>query len=228
MSIWTISSTGRAEAEVDGFAVTIDSADPTAGAQLRRPDAPATRVLALRDAVDVPLPQRSEFYARQDLFTASYPQSEGSLFGFELRWALQRIQDVHLLGLTIAVQTTLLDCHPTLDVALGGPARPVTCSPAIGNGDSRQPRTERTESVAVSGIEIQCVPPLLLVQRRQDAPFNTLYDAPGREAFLRVFAEFMEKGVIRKTQLWLVLDAAPPELAEIGRLIAQLPLPLTA
>lgn len=225
MSIWTISSTGRAEAEIDGFAVAVDSADPTTGAHLRRPGAGSTPVLAIRDAASTPLPQRSEFYAREDQFTVNYPQTDASLFGFQLRWTLQRVENLHLLALTIAVQTTLLDCHPTLDVALGGPVGAVASAPASGEETSAR---SSGEVAPISVIEIEATPPLLLVQRRQDAPFNTLHDESSRDAFLRVFAEFVEKGVIRKTQLWLVLDDHPPAHSDIADLITRLPLPLTA
>lgn len=167
------------------------------------------------------LPVANEHYVRGDELHVHYPQKEG-IFG--LRLVLQPIHSTpsHLvLEATIAVQTSLLDTHPKVDVIV----------------DSSQTRDLKVKDLEVVGG----APPIsfstsetattAVLLGPHDAPF-TSDQSNAQQVNLRLFGDFLEKGVIRKARPWLVVDRdgsmTDSQLIGLWGELADSPLPLQA
>ena len=125
-----------------------------------------------------------------------------------------------VLEVTIAIETTFLDTHPKLDLVVTG-------------GDVRT--LDVAAFTAVTGS-----PPISICQREagvavllgpHDAPFTT-NQSSDHEIKLRLFGDFLEKGVIRKARPWLVIDRGrefgDSQLRRLWGELSQSPLPLTS
>ena len=169
------------------------------------------------------LPQVSEQFVRGDELHVTYPQGAGI---FELKIALRPIESTAnrlVLQATIAIQTDRLDTHPQIDVVALGRAiafhKPA--DPAASDRCSA-PISVATDADHAVGI--------LLGQ--QDSPFTTNHSSDSRLA-LRLFGDFLEKGVIRKARPWIVIsrNTDPPSMSDLEarwRELCASPLPLTA
>lgn len=144
------------------------------------------------------LPQLDEQFVRGDQLHFSFPQVDGrDEFGFRLVLRPVLCNDASgeagrvAFEVLVSIQTTLLDSHPTLDLVL--------------------PATDHPESLAVDSVvsavhfaaENSLHSAVLLGPH--DAPFTSLVPADG-QLRLRLFGEFLEKGVIRRARPWLILD----------------------
>ncbi|MCA9140508.1 MAG: hypothetical protein KDB00_27240 [Planctomycetales bacterium] len=205
-SIWRVEARGG----VEGVAIHVD-------------DTP----FLLRSSDDQPLPTLAEQYVRGDELHLSFPQfddlSRGQCdFGFRL--VIRPVafgsfvpnQNRCVFELLVSVQTTLLDAHPTLDLV--SPADQVTRL----DGDGLV-----TNAVHLADNKSFSAAVLL---GPQDAPFTSVVEDPGALR-LRLFGEFLEKGVIRRARPWVVLDRSGSGIdAEFVRTsldtLATSPLPL--
>ena len=170
--------------------------------------------------VDQPvLPDLEEQFVRGKELHLYYPQGESD---FGLRLALEPIRSTPenlVLQVTVDVQTSLLDSHPKLDiVASGGEVRSLAVDDLAGHGGS----PPITVCDAAATVAVLLGP--------HDAPFTT-NQSLAQEIRLRLFGDFLEKGVIRKARPWVIIDRGreigDPQLRRIWRELSQSPLPLT-
>lgn len=165
------------------------------------------------------LPVADEQYIRGDGWFVNYPQGDGA---FALRLALKPIEttsDRLVLEVTISLQTDLLDTHPKIDVQ--SKCQSVETLPARDQGtDARAP-------IHLASSENHHVGVLL---GPHDAPFTSDHSTNSLLC-LRLFGEFLEKGVIRKARPWIVIDRSgkpsPEQLRAWRQQLSQSPLPLT-
>jgi hypothetical protein len=232
--MWKTDQLGLATWQHDAAIWHLDARGGPAGIGVIAADPAATdafacpgRFFSLSPVDQDALPAAGEQFVRGDQLHVTYPQGDGI---YELRVAYRPVQsNAHQLVLetTIAVQTDRLDTHPKVDID-------VLCAeidslvPTDTSGDDE---VEASGSAPISlGIsKSHCVTVLL---GPHDSPFTTNHSTDSLLR-LRLFGDFLEKGVIRKARPWLVLTrggASPPEaeLEGLWKRLCESPLPLTA
>ena len=172
------------------------------------------------------LPPAAEQFVRGDQWHVNYPQGTGL---YALRLALQPIEvtrNLLVLEAIVSIQTDLLDTHPKLDID-------VDCIDI----DSIVPRDQTLDDevhgagsapISIAKNNDYCCSVLL---DRHDQPFTTNHSTDSLLR-LRLFGEFLEKGVIRRGRPWIVIDrrggvTPEPELAAWLQQLNSSPLPLT-
>ena len=175
---------------------------------------------------DTTLPTADEQFVRGRSWNVNYPQSEHR---HALRIAFEAIKTTSeslLLEATLSIQTDLLDSHPKIDIQFDG--RSVETLTSIGGGE--HPATQ-SGSAAVTTARSDAVFAAVFLGPH-DSPFTTDLSTPN-SLKLRLFGEFLEKGVIRKARPWILLSHAPNEPSEselqaIWDQLASRPLPLAS
>lgn len=191
--------------------------------------------LSLRSSDDALLPALAEQYVRGDELHMSFPQIDESPsattatapgcdceFGFRLVIRPVTVDgfstntDRCVFELLVSIQTTLLDAHPTLDLSMDT-TRSVHPTEVASTKNAVHVGENASFSAAV-------------LLGPQDAPFTGWIDEPG-SLRLRLFGEFLEKGVIRRARPWVVVDRSHSEIdGEFVRggwkALADSPLPL--
>ncbi|MGV3486697.1 MAG: hypothetical protein ACO1RT_19925 [Planctomycetaceae bacterium] len=166
-----------------------------------------------------PLPALAEVFIRGDELHLSMPQTDATQSGLALALlVVQADRDCLVVESTLSIETLLLDAYPTVELGLSGDG-PITCRT---EGSANVFTRELNQSDANDRPKLN----VLVDQRDHDSLCHR--DDPDQS--LRFFGEFMEKGVIRKTQPWWVWTSAAADAAQVKRLVAQLaqrPLPLT-
>ncbi|KLU03192.1 hypothetical protein RISK_004504 [Rhodopirellula islandica] len=172
---------------------------------------------------DDTLPVATEQSIRGDVWNVTLPQGDSQ---YSLRLALRVIEATEtrlVIEPTLSIQTLLLDTHPTLDLtALGD------CGAIFDEGDTLGDGSPPISTVKLHG-ETGSIAVLLAPT---DAPFTTDLRREGHLQ-LRLFGEFLEKGVIRKARPWIVLDRSKQGISESElqaylKRLGETPLPLTA
>ena len=175
----------------------------------------------LRAAGSDRLPTTEEQYVCGDAWHVTAPQGSGrdeDQYGLALVFRMIHADDrMAVVEVTVSIQTRLLDAHPTVDLVVS-PGKPVDVAnpPAQGTAPIRRTRASDGDIFVLMGP--------------RDAPFTT--DRSNSAGLrLRLFGEFLEKGVIRKCRPWIVLaptdHLGPAEVHSLyQRMLAQ-PLPLT-
>jgi len=172
------------------------------------------------------LPAADEQFVRGRRWNVNYPQSEHQ---HALRMAFEAIDTTSeslLLEVTLSIQTDLLDTHPKIDIQFDGDSVEtfnVISGSATANGHSGSAAV----TTARSGNVFAAV-----FLGPYDSPFTTDLSTP-ESLKLRLFGEFLEKGVIRKARPWILLSHAPSEPTEselqaIWEQLASRPLPLAS
>jgi hypothetical protein len=178
------------------------------------------------------LPEASEQYIRGDRYFVNYPQESGS---YAIRLALEPIcssPGLLVLEATVSIQTELLDSHPTLDlVAVGREHLKLN----LRETDQLDWRTELAApnrgapsiSVVKSGTGS-----LAVLLGPHDAPFTSDL-SNGDRLCLRLFGDFLEKGVIRTARPWIVIARESPanlveELRSWHQRLSESPVPLSS
>lgn len=172
-------------------------------------------------------PVVNEQFVRGDELHLSFPQphdnpASDNEFGFRLVVRPVSLDQLPfgssraVFELIVSVQTSLLDSHPTLDLVI----------PA--NSSEDVPLDRPDGSIQIASHERLRTAVLL---GPQDAPFTSRIDSSG-QLRLRLFGEFLEKGVIRRARPWLIIDRAGEEIApslaqSAWNALASSPLPLT-
>ncbi|MCC9602813.1 hypothetical protein LOC67_19860 [Stieleria sp. JC731] len=208
-SVWRIDASGGTSLSIGGNSVS-----------LRHPD-------------DQTLPALDEQFVRGDELHLSYPQTESLEFGYRVvirpieiaDWSASSDRTVFerrsAFEWIVSVQTTLLDSHPTIDLVSDIDA-------SKGLGASETLTLPATNSVAyrskVDGASVA----ILLGGR--DAPF-TDFVAGETSTRLRLFGQFLEKGVIRRAQPWVLIDRSGEEISvatieKAAEALASSPIPL--
>ncbi len=179
------------------------------------------------------LPILAEQFVRGDELHLEYPQGDRR---YALQLVLRPIETGHhrlTLEWTIAIQTSLLESHPMLDLRVSGtrirrftPVADPVDSPASSDrsGGARGAGAAAISSVASaeSAVAVLLGP--------SDYPFTGDH-SDDHELRLRLFGEFLEKGVIRKGRPWTMIDSSVAfgdegELTEMWRKLCHTPLPL--
>lgn len=159
------------------------------------------------------LPSLDEHFVRDDQWHANLPQST-TRFGIRLAFDQIPLND-HVVALEcrLSVQTDLLDSHPELDLRLCG-GTPTMVSP-----DDDVPPV-----ATVIGSNDFFAAVLL---SSNDAPHTKLLstDPPS----LRLFGDFLEKGVIRRARPWIIFGRfTGDDLKTWQQQLSDSPVPLTA
>ncbi|EMI56214.1 hypothetical protein [Rhodopirellula sallentina] len=167
-----------------------------------------------------PLPTSDEQYVCGDSWKIDYPQKTGE---YRLRLSVRAVHTSPTRTVwepTFSLQTSLLDTDPSLELT------------AVGRFDQELP-PELPADVSVSSIRpADGNGQLLVLLGPLDAPF-TKHRSSGNRLDLRIFGEFLEKGVIRKTRPWIIFDrtvdgVSPEEISRYCDELCSTPLPLTA
>lgn len=218
--MWNPSSLGQAVWQTNDSQWSVDARGGAVGLRI---DGTSLVLAGVGDAV---FPDACEQYVRGDRWCVNFPQGESS---FALRLAMVPIEasaDRIVLEVTIAIQTDLLDTHPVLDIESMCddidslvPADPFGENEVAGTGSA-------PISIAKSGSRYTSV-----LLGSHDSPFTTNHSTDSLLR-LRLFGEFLEKGVIRKARPWVVIDRSgnPPDhsaLTDLYRRLGERPLPLT-
>ena len=189
-------------------------------------DMSESSLVRLRPVDQTNHPDAGEQFIRGKSWNVNYPQRDG---GHALRIAFEPIESTAntlLLQTTISIQTDLLDTNPKLDVEVA---------------------TDSIDSFATHGSQSKgssddhgCPPVsiargpngfIAVLLGPHDSPFTTNLSTPSSMR-LRLFGEFLEKGVIRKAKPWILIDRSgqSPDRQQLETHWQQLrdsPLPLT-
>ncbi|MFG0254034.1 MAG: hypothetical protein ACF787_02885 [Rhodopirellula sp. JB053] len=167
-----------------------------------------------------PLPMSDEQYVCGDSWKIDYPQQSGE---YRLRLSVRVVHSTPTRTVwepTFSLQTSLLDTDPSLELT------------AVGRFD-QELSPDLPADVSVSSIRpAEGNGQLLVLLGPLDAPF-TKHRSSGKRLDLRIFGEFLEKGVIRKTRPWIIFDrtvngVSPGEISRYCDELCSTPLPLTA
>ncbi len=158
------------------------------------------RAVSFAPVGDDRLPVAGEQYVRGDQWHVNYPQEDCS-YGLRFAFAIvESSQDQLLLEVAISVQTDLLDSHPQLDIE-------VMCNdidsfvPSDALGDDE---VQGAGSAPISLAKGTAYSTAVLLGAH-DSPFTTNHSTDSLLR-LRLFGDFLEKGVIRKARPWIVIQ----------------------
>lgn len=181
---------------------------------------------AIEDQV---LPLASEQYVRQNRLTINYPQADGL---YAIRLSIEPMDsspDQIVMELTVSIQTDLLDSHPMLD--LHAPGSNVASFGMVGEQKNwrEEMRVSHLTADSVNTVE-GSYGTLAVLLDRHDAPATTCLSDEG-QLRLRLFGDFLEKGVIRTARPWIVMHQGNSPLDKTPLLrryqdLEQRPLPL--
>ena len=185
------------------------------------------RLFSLSPVDQAYLPAAGEQYVRGDELHVNYPQSADNSWALRLSFhPIETAKDRMVLEVTISIQTDLLDTHPKVDIdAL---CRSIDSQvPTDLSGDD-EVEGVGSAPISVAASKTHSVSVLL---GPHDRPFTTNHSTDSLLR-LRLFGDFLEKGVIRKARPWIVIDRttqAPSEdqLEKWWRQLCGSPLPLT-
>jgi len=178
--------------------------------------------LSLEPVGQDPLPMLEEHFVRGDELHLWYPQQQSR---YALRLMLRPVSvaaETLVLEIVLAIETDLLDSHPMIDAVSVGSEVHSLMEPRAASGSVGSPPITTSEKVT-GRIAVLLGP--------HDSPFTS--DLSGSDELrLRLFGEFLEKGVIRKARPWVVFrpSTEPWDETELRRLSQKLhesPLPLT-
>lgn len=198
--------------------VVTDDAEPKAF------DAPE-RFFSLAPVNQHSLPSAGEQYVRGNQWHVNYSQGDGS---YALRLAFKPIEtskDLIVLEATISLQTDLLDTHPMVDIQAA--CRSIDSFVPAALSSTAEAENVGPTPVFVASSDDHHVGVLL---GPHDGPFTTNHSTDSLLR-LRLFGDFLEKGVIRKARPWIVIDRSgkPSQTQfEVWRnQLSDSPLPLT-
>ena len=179
-------------------------------------------VTLLTSSDDSDLPPLKEQYVRGNQLHWSFPQSgDAQPFGFRLviEPVSPSASSDHLtFQWQVSVETTRLDSHPTLDLVFPGNSASNLTKHSEPQGAIFQFDQANGQTAALLGP--------------QDAPFTAQIEPAASESSLRLrlFGEFLEKGVIRRARPWISHRAAASSDAidthKLLHALAASPLPL--
>lgn len=189
-------------------------------------------------------PEMSETYFRGDDCVAIFPQGDHDQFGMMITYRIvEASASVIVVETIMAIETTLLDTLPMVDVVIQGEseeidplANPLDASSVIRPGELRS-RPLRAYPLPAAAWKLKQLaktpksePFLVLFLPSSDRAAAGVIDQHPSGTRLRLLAEFLEKGVIRKARCWLAAWDREPKGIDLERCYARLeeePLPLT-
>jgi hypothetical protein len=188
------------------------------------------RHLSLVAVDEMRLPLASEHYVRGEKYFVNFPQGDGR---YAIRLVLHPVttsENLLVLSAKISIQTDLLDTHPMLDLVAEG-RDVVTLDRENAQENWRNSiTTQSTGSPPIVVVRGETASTAVLLGPH-DSPF-TSNRSNAERLCLRLFGDFLEKGVIRTAVPWIVVDrSADPQFSErLPRWHQQLcesPLPLS-
>ena len=231
--MWTTNELGLAIWEANGSAWYVDARGGEHGIGVISTEksgadafAETARAVAFPPVDEDRLPIAGEQYVRGDEWHVNYPQGDCS---YALRMAFAAIEtkgDALVLEVTVSVQTDLLDLHPKLDIeVMCNDIDSFVPSDAFGDDEVRG-----TGSAPISLAKNRDFSSSVLLGPH-DSPFTTNHSTDSMLR-LRLFGDFLEKGVIRKARPWIVIQrsetpSSEEQLESIWKQLCESPLPLT-
>lgn len=180
-------------------------------------------------------PPLLEAYVRSGTLITVLPQDDEHNFGVSItHQVLISDENKLVLETVVAIQTSFLDSHPTIDLvannidgevhgllATAGRNHPVTLQ-HVREQAQHPPAGSRFVRSAHVGSAYLLLPP-------SDRAVASVQPTATDAVCYRLLSEFMEKGVIRKARFWTCVWATTPELAQLQQAydeLVQQPLPL--
>ncbi len=223
--MWTSDQLGLAHWNVGDSSWSIDARGGEYGIGVLSNDS-ERRYMSLSPVNQDQLPAAGEQYIRGDQLHINYPQGAGH-YAIRLVWQpIETSADLLVLEITISIQTDLLDSHPKIDID-------VDCQSIDSIVPSDVSGDDEVEGVGSAPISVasssgHCCAVLL---GPHDRPFTTNH-SNDMLLRLRLFGEFLEKGVIRRGRPWIVIgrsgkEPSPELLTSLLTRLAESPVPLT-
>ncbi len=224
--MWKTNELGTASLQAGDSTWCLDARGGKFGIALSGADVTKLPSFSLASAEHDRLPTADEHYVRGDQWNINYPQGDGS---FALRLTFSSIsasENRLVLEVCVSVQTDLLDTHPKIDISL-------RCDEVV--------TLDAKEHDGAGHMSLEGSPPISLAKSQHesvavllgphDAPFTSNRSSASMLQ-LRLFGEFLEKGVIRRARPWIVIDRRKDdfdeaELTSLYRQLCDSPLPLT-
>ncbi|MFK8113349.1 MAG: hypothetical protein AB8B91_14185 [Rubripirellula sp.] len=226
--MWTTDQLGLAVWKQDDSAWYIDARGGDAGiGVVGSADgfAAKSRYVSFLPVDEHKLPAAAEQYVRGNQWHVNYPQDDSS---YALRLAFEAIEteaDSIVLEVTISLQTDLLDLHPKLDVE-------VLCQDIDSFVPTDQYGGDEVAGAGSAPISLAKNPKYStsVLLGPHDSPFTTNHSSD-MALRLRLFGDFLEKGVIRKARPWIKIsrDSSLPKEADLEACwmrLCESPLPL--
>jgi hypothetical protein len=173
------------------------------------------------------LPIAGEQYVRGDELHVNYPQAADSSYAMRMAFKpIQTAKNLIVLEVTISIQTDLLDTHPKIDVD-------AFCRSIASHVPTDESGDDEVEGVGSAPISVAASKEhsVSVLLGSHDSPFTTNHSTDSMLR-LRLFGDFLEKGVIRIARPWIVIDrsgdpTSEDQLEEWWKQLCGSPLPLT-
>ncbi|TWU21022.1 hypothetical protein Pla52o_40540 [Novipirellula galeiformis] len=183
----------------------------------------------LTSVADDTFPTATEQFIRGDQLHVQFPQDAGSYSIEAVFKPIRSSENQLLIEVTLSLETLWLDTHPTVDLVARGGGGKVACDNAQANANADS-QTGHCAPISLANSQAEAVSVAVLLGQH-DAPFSTDCSTDD-ELRLRLFGEFLEKGVTRKARPWIALSksTSPFTTSELTAAYAELcasPLPLT-
>ena len=197
---------------------------------------PNEAAVSFKPVDDSTLPAADEQFVRGRCWNVNYPQADHRL---ALRIAFEPIEttaDSMLLEATISIQTDLLDSHPKIDIQSDAELIKTLTVPGASEHPASQPGASQHPASQSGAAAVTIAKSdstfVAIFLGTHDSPFTTELSTP-ESLQLRLFGEFLEKGVIRKARPWILISRAKQEPSEselqaIWQRLAGRPLPLAS
>lgn len=223
--MWTTDEIGLATWTESGSSWSVEARGGKNGIGVLAADA-GTRYVSLTPVDQNELPLAGEQFVRGDQLHLNYPQGDGL---YAIRLVLQPIvTETNLLVLEamISIQTDLLDSHPKVDIDIDCQSID-SIVPSDLSGDD-EVEGAGSAPISLAANEQHCCSVLL---GPHDRPFTTNHSTDSLLR-LRLFGEFLEKGVIRRGRPWIVIDrsgtvTSEDRLQSLWQQLCESPVPLT-
>ncbi|MCA9193121.1 MAG: hypothetical protein KDB03_15205 [Planctomycetales bacterium] len=186
-----------------------------------------------------PLPQHSlvpeEIYVREEDFITRFSQSPQDSYSLQLNWKQLITPTCWGVELWVSLQTNLLDSNPQVQLSCRSPQadwQSISLSELLPKeyANERKPGAfvyHSTEVPSANSTEYT----LLWLLAPSDVALAQLPENSTNGPVVQLFGQFMEKGVIRRVKVRLVVVEGRPQMQQIVSIyrdLADSPLPLTA
>ena len=179
--------------------------------------------------------QIEEAYVREQDLIVRYAQSAADMFALQFQWRLISHPEPSAVGveLWVSIQTSYLDTAPSLVLTsdLPGNHRRILTHGDLVTGDDpgSTPASGTGGIIAEAGSSGPAC--AWFIEPRDLSQFHLLSnpDAPRQQG--KLFGAFLEKGVIRRARMQLLMmeqSPTPQQLSDLYQSFASSPLPLTA
>ena len=221
--MWKTKAMGQAVWQASDSAWSMDARGGTLGIGLNV-DSASQVCFAPVETDDLPV--ADEQFVRGDQWHVNFPQGSHS-YALRLQWKPIVTTATRLvIEACVSIETNLLDGTPKID--LDASCFDIDSLNPDNTIDDREVAGIGSAPISIAKSPRHSVAVLL---GPQDAPFTTNHSTDS-QLRLRLFGEFLEKGVIRRARPWIVIDRSgdvptSDELKSLWRQLVESPLPLT-